>query len=117
MHGGGQPPSDLLFAIAFCKVIALIRRKLAESRLTITFQTDDARESLGIGPAASGSDMLALSDSSYADDLASALWCVPFQVRNILQKAGGILWAVYEACGFRLNWGLQKLLLLCMERR
>ena len=68
--GAGNPFADLMFAVAFCKVVTLLRRKLKEANLIIEFTSSQARQFLGIGPGAIGDDKVQLNDNSYADDLA-----------------------------------------------
>ena len=92
--GAGNPLADLLFAVAFCKVVQLLRRKLREAGLSLSLTIDGAREFLGIGPADTASDTVEIKDSSYSDDLASVLWCHPSQVYQVLQSAGEIAWFV-----------------------
>ena len=78
--GAGNPLADLMFAVAFCKVVEMLRRKLKEAGLDISFVSSGAREFLGIGPSKVGDDIVQAKDSSYADDLAFALWCPPHSV-------------------------------------
>ena len=111
--GAGNPLADLLFAVAFCKVVAMLRRKLQEAGLITSFVSTGARAFLGIGPEATGDDVVKLKDSSYADDLAFAIWCLPHLVFAYLQTAVNIAWAVYESCGFRVNFGPTKRRLRC----
>ena len=75
--GAGNPLADLLFAVAFCKVVSMLRRKLQEAGLITSFVSTGAREFLGIGPYNTGEDEAKSKDSSCADDLAFALWCPP----------------------------------------
>ena len=67
--GAGNPLADLMFAVAFCKVVAMLRRKLKEAGLDISSVSSGAREFLGIGPSEAGDDIVQAKDSSYADDL------------------------------------------------
>ena len=49
-----------------------------------------------------------LVDASYADDMAHVFGCSADQAVDSIRLAGHILWEVFTAAGFRVNWGPQK---------
>ena len=110
--GAGNPLADILFAIAFCKVIAQLRRALSKAGLVVSFQVNGAREYLGLytgDDTAGDGDVAKLNDVSFADDLAYVIAAYAHQLLESLQLAACIMWRVYEECGLRLNWGRRKL--------
>ena len=95
-RGAGNPLADLLFSIAFCEVVQMLRRKFREAGLNPSLTIEGARAFLGIGPDGTAADVVEIKDSSYSDDLAAVRWCQPAHGYQVLKKAGEIAWFVYE---------------------
>ena len=103
--GAGNPLADISFAIAFCKVIARLRRALQQAGLVVTFHGNGARDFLGLytGDDDGEGDYATLNDVSYVDDLAFIIVVEVRQLLESLRLAACIMWRVYEECGFRLR--------------
>ena len=109
--GAGNPLADLMFLLAFMKVIQRLRKALTDAGLVVTFDVNGARSFLGLFPGDAAEpdiDRVALRDVSFADDLAFIIAALAKDMAAALVKAGEIIWRVYEECGFRVNFGVAK---------
>ena len=107
--GAGNPLADLLFSIGFGKVVKRLRRGLEAAGLTITLVATGARDFIGLHRDTDGArDVARLNDFSYADDVPFLIAKQASLLIDAITLAGQIMWAVYEECGLRLNWGETK---------
>ena len=66
-----HPLADLLFTIAFSKLVVRLRARFLEVGLTARCSTRGAADFCGfVNERADGVDVVPLADTSYADDLA-----------------------------------------------
>ena len=99
--GAGNPLADIRFAIAFCKVIARLRRALDRAGVVVSFQVQGAREYLGLfsgEDAASDEDVAQLDDVSFADDLAFVIATQAHLLLDTLRTAA------HHVAGIRGVW-------------
>ena len=106
--GAGNPLTDVLFAIAFMRVIIRLRAASKKAGLITTIVVNGASNYVGLdseGHIEGGDEVVELDDVSYADDLAFTVAAPADTLPSSLKEAGNIMWKVHEECGFRLSWG------------
>ena len=106
--GAGNPLADLMFTIAFSKVIVRLRRALEAAGLVPIFDAAGASEFLGLASPSDNNDHVKAADVSYADDLAFVLAAFAANMLAMIRTAGSIAWQVYHECGFKLNFAVNK---------
>ena len=105
--GAGNPVADLLFAIAYGKMVMHLRSLLREAGLVATVSFAGAQQYFGWQEQAVGNEV-PLDDASVADDLAFVVGVTADQCIRTLQVVGNIPWRAYAISGFRVSWGLEK---------
>ena len=107
--GAGNPPADLLFTIAFSRLVVRLRARFLEAGLTARCRTSGAADFCGfVNERADGVDVVPLADTSYADDLAVIVEGPADGFIEGLRVAAQVLWEVYETAGVRVNFGPAK---------
>ena len=86
--GAGNPLADLMFTIAFSKVIVRLRRALEAEGLVPTFNAEGAGEFLGLAGPNDTETKVKAADVSYADDLAFVLAAYAMALIGKIRAAG-----------------------------
>ena len=107
--GAGNPIADILFVLAYAMIIKSLRKQLNSRGYVSSMPTCGAEAFFGwsnLGEVVAATAKIL--DTSYADDLAHVIGVAAGTVPIAIADVGRILWEVFTAGGFRLNWGPKK---------